>query len=94
MLIESKVIFKWLSWDVEVHAYNANTQSLGYRAKLYLKNQTNKNDVVLTHILKNTWKWRNLINLWNIPLHYVNKCHCYWFKKETDWTIAGQNKLR
>lgn len=32
--------------------------------------------------------------MWNIPLYCVNIYHCVWFNKETDWLVAGQDKVR
>ena len=32
--------------------------------------------------------------VWNSPLHCVNICRCDWFKKESEWPIDGQDKVR
>lgn len=33
-------------------------------------------------------------SVYNISIHSVNICHYAWFKKEADWSIAEQNKIK
>lgn len=35
--------------------------------------------------------WWNVV--WNISLHCMDICLCYWFNKEADWLIAGQKEI-
>lgn len=55
---------------------------------LMLAAQSSKNTVL--SLIFNT----KVADLWNIPLHHVNICHCVRFNKEADWPITEQGKVR